>query len=169
MFLKYKIIFSIIIFVSRRTQCWLQCHSSLNQIKFSLSSSTTTHSDTLTKKSSSLSIWSIFRRWYSKISCSVCQANAIQSHYVQVYLSNCSIRVVDGTAFSNLALMIELDLSNNKDRCTLELLINLHYKTTLSMLYSNIILKWMQKLTFLSDTIKNQNAEQTKLQLPSQQ
>ena len=65
----------------------------------------------------------------------------LQSHYVQVYLSNCSIRVVDGTAFSNLALMIELDLSNNKDRCTLELLINLHYKTTLSMLYSNIILK----------------------------
>ena len=93
----------------------------------------------------------------------------LQSHCVQVYLSNCSIRVVDGTAFSNLALMIELDLSNNKDRCTLELLINLHYKTTLSMLYSNIILKWMQKLTFLSDAIKNQNAEQTKLQLPSQQ
>ena len=37
------------------------------------------------------------------------------------------------------------------------------------MLYSNTILKWMQKLTFLSDAIKNQNAEQTKLQLPSQQ
>ena len=65
----------------------------------------------------------------------------LQSHCVQVYLSNCSIRVVDGAAFSNLALMIELDLSNNKDRCTLELLINLHYKTTLSMLYSNIIFK----------------------------
>ena len=32
----------------------------------------------------------------------------------QVYLSNCSLTAVDRTAFTSLALMIELDLSNNK-------------------------------------------------------
>ena len=35
-------------------------------------------------------------------------------HCPQVYLSNCSLTAVDRTAFTSLALMIELDLSNNK-------------------------------------------------------
>ena len=45
--------------------------------------------------------------------------NLFQSHDMinlqKVYLHNCSLRSVDKSSFASLVLMIELDLSNNKD------------------------------------------------------